>query len=78
MRILLTNDDGINAPGLAVLEDIAREISDDVWIAAPEEEQSGKGRAISLTHPVRTREVATRPGPWRARRPTASCWRRTI
>ena len=57
MRILLTNDDGINAPGLAVLEDIAREISDDVWIAAPEEEQSGKGRAISLTHPVRTREV---------------------
>ena len=57
MRILLTNDDGINAPGLAVLEDIAREISDDVWIAAPEEEQSGKGRAISLTHPIRTREV---------------------
>ncbi len=57
MRILLTNDDGINAPGLAVLEGIAREISDDIWIAAPEEEQSGKGRAISLTHPVRVRKV---------------------
>ena len=57
MKILLTNDDGINAPGLAVLEEIAREISDDIWIAAPEEEQSGKGRAISLTHPVRTRKV---------------------
>ena len=40
-----------------MLEDIAREISDDVWIAAPEEEQSDKGRAISLTHPIRTREV---------------------
>ncbi|MEZ5986241.1 MAG: 5'/3'-nucleotidase SurE, partial [Hyphomonas sp.] len=60
MRILLTNDDGINAPGLSVLEEIARELSDDIWIAAPEEEQSGKGRAISLTHPVRTRKVGAR------------------
>lgn len=57
MRILLTNDDGINAPGLSVLEEIARELSDDIWIAAPEEEQSGKGRAISLTQPVRVRKV---------------------
>jgi 5'-nucleotidase len=60
MKILLTNDDGINAPGLSVLEDIAREISDDIWIAAPEEEQSGKGRAISLTHPVRVRKVGAK------------------
>ncbi len=57
MRILLTNDDGIHAPGLAILESIARELSDDIWIAAPEEEQSGKGRAISLTQPVRVRKV---------------------
>jgi 5'-nucleotidase len=60
MRILLTNDDGINAAGLAVLEGIARELSDDIWIAAPEEEQSGKGRAISLTHPVRVRKVGAK------------------
>ena len=60
MRILLTNDDGINAPGLSVLEDIAKELSDDIWIAAPEEEQSGKGRAISLTQPVRTRKVGAK------------------
>ncbi len=60
MRILLTNDDGINAPGLAVLEDIAKELSDDIWIAAPEEEQSGKGRAISLTQPVRVRKVGAK------------------
>ena len=60
MRILLTNDDGINAPGLSVLEEIARELSDDIWIAAPEEEQSGKGRAISLTQPVRARKVGAR------------------
>lgn len=57
MRILLTNDDGINAPGLAILGSIARELSDDIWVAAPEEEQSGKGRAISLTQPVRVRKV---------------------
>lgn len=60
MRILLTNDDGINAPGLSVLEEIARQLSDDIWIAAPEEEQSGKGRAISLTHPVRARKVGAK------------------
>jgi 5'-nucleotidase len=60
MRILLTNDDGINAPGLSVLEEIAKELSDDIWIAAPEEEQSGKGRAISLTQPVRVRKVGAK------------------
>ncbi len=43
MRILLTNDDGVHAPGLAVLAEIARALSDDVWIVAPAEEQSGAG-----------------------------------
>lgn len=57
MRILLTNDDGIHAPGLSVLEDIARELSDDIWIVAPELEQSGQSRSITLTEPVRTRKV---------------------
>src|SRR5688572_30304806 len=41
MRILLTNDDGVNAAGLKVLETIARRFSDDIWIVAPTEEQSG-------------------------------------
>ena len=41
MRILLTNDDGIHAPGIASLERIARSLSDDVWIVAPETDQSG-------------------------------------
>ena len=43
MRILLTNDDGIHAPGLTVLEAIAATLSDDIWICAPAEEQSGAG-----------------------------------
>ncbi|MEL6830308.1 MAG: 5'/3'-nucleotidase SurE [Pseudomonadota bacterium] len=60
MRILLTNDDGINAPGLEVLEKIARDLTDDIWIVAPELEQSGKGRAISLTEFVRIRELDDR------------------
>ncbi len=57
MRILLTNDDGIHAPGLAVLEKIARDISEDVWVVAPEVEQSGKSRALTLTEPVRVRDA---------------------
>ena len=56
MRILLSNDDGIHAPGLAVLERIARTLSDDITIVAPIEEQSGKGRSLTLTEPVRLRD----------------------
>lgn len=58
MRILLTNDDGINAPGLYVLEKIAASLSDDIWICAPSEEQSGAGHSLSLTRPVRLRQHA--------------------
>jgi len=57
MKILLTNDDGINAPGLKVLETIARAVSDDITIVAPEVEQSGKSRAVTLTEPVRVRHL---------------------
>jgi 5'-nucleotidase len=56
MRILLTNDDGIFAPGLIVLEAIARQFSDDVWIVAPAEEQSGAGHSLTLSRPVRLRQ----------------------
>jgi 5'-nucleotidase len=46
-RILLSNDDGIHAPGLEVLEKIARTLSDDVWVVAPETEQSGASLVLS-------------------------------
>ncbi len=55
-RILLTNDDGIDAPGLAALEHIARSVSDDVWIVAPLTEQSGMSRALTLNAPLRVIE----------------------
>ncbi|KZY58282.1 5'/3'-nucleotidase SurE [Erythrobacter sp. HI0063] len=60
MKILLTNDDGVHAPGLEVLEAIAREFSDDIWICAPDEEQSGMGHALTLTRPVRLRQYGER------------------
>lgn len=60
MRILCTNDDGIHATGLAVLERIAREFTDDVWVIAPESEQSGASRALTLSAPIRVRQAAPR------------------
>lgn len=57
MRILLTNDDGVHAAGLAVLERIARRFSDDVWIVAPLTEQSGAGRSLTLHAPLRVKRL---------------------
>ena len=58
LRILVTNDDGIHAPGLKGLEEIAREISDLVWVVAPETEQSGASHSLSIAMPMRLREVS--------------------
>jgi 5'-nucleotidase len=60
MRILVTNDDGIHAPGLGVLEAIARELSDDVYVVAPESDQSGVSHSLSLNDPLRLREISPR------------------
>jgi 5'-nucleotidase len=60
MRILLTNDDGVHAEGLAALERIADRLSDDVWVAAPEHEQSGASRALTLSEPLRMRRLDAR------------------
>ena len=57
MRILLTNDDGIHAEGLAALERIARTLSDDVWVVAPETDQSGYAHSLSLSEPLRLRKL---------------------
>jgi len=56
VRILLTNDDGIQATGLAVLRRIAAEISDDVWVCAPDTEQSAASRGVSLHNPIRLKK----------------------
>jgi 5'-nucleotidase len=60
MRILVTNDDGIHSEGLDACAEIARALSDDVWIVAPEYDQSGVSHSLSLNDPLRLRPVAER------------------
>src|SRR6266702_531918 len=60
MRILVTNDDGINAPGLKVLEKVARSLSRDVWVVAPEVEQSGAAHSLTLRRPLQVRRLSPR------------------
>jgi 5'-nucleotidase len=57
MRILVTNDDGISASGLAALERIAAKLSKNIWVVAPEQEQSGAGHSLTLHLPVRVRKL---------------------
>jgi 5'-nucleotidase len=59
-RILISNDDGIASPGIAVLERIAGDLTDDVWVVAPEQEQSGASHSLTTRRPLRMREVAHR------------------
>ena len=59
-RILISNDDGVEAEGIAILERIARTLSDDVWVVAPSVEQSGAGHSLSLHKPLRIKKVAER------------------
>lgn len=60
MRILLTNDDGIHAPGLEVLEEIAAQLSSDVWVVAPDDEQSGASHSLTISDPLRMRQISER------------------
>jgi 5'-nucleotidase len=60
MRILITNDDGIEAAGLGVLQKIASELTDDVWTVAPETDQSGAAHSLTLHEPLRLRKLSER------------------
>src|SRR5262249_29168360 len=60
MRILVTNDDGIHSEGLDVCAEIGRALSDDVWVIAPEFDQSGVSHSLSLNDPLRLREIGER------------------
>ena len=57
-RILVTNDDGIHAPGIEALTRIARSLTDDVWIVAPESEQSATSHSLTLRRPLRVKRYA--------------------
>ncbi|MCI0598361.1 MAG: 5'/3'-nucleotidase SurE [Beijerinckiaceae bacterium] len=60
MRILITNDDGIHAPGLAVMERIAKTLSDDIFVVAPEHDQSGVAHSLTINDPLRLRKISER------------------
>ena len=63
MRILVTNDDGISAPGLAVAEEIAAELAGpdgEVWVVAPAFEQSGVAHCVSYVRPMRLEPLGPR------------------
>lgn len=59
-RILVSNDDGINAPGLKLLVKVARALCPDVWVVAPEVEQSGASHSLTIQRPLRIRKLAPR------------------
>lgn len=59
-RILVSNDDGIHAPGLKLLERVARSLSKDVWVVAPEAEQSGASHGLTLRRPLAIHKVGRR------------------
>lgn len=59
-RVVVTNDDGIDAPGLAQARAIAEEIAEEVWVIAPVGDQSGVGQGISMHHPLRLTRYDTR------------------
>ena len=60
MRILITNDDGIHAPGLKILENIAKTLTDDIYVVAPATDQSGVAHSLSLNDPLRLRTISDR------------------
>lgn len=60
MRILVTNDDGIGAEGMEHLKRIAEELSSDVWVVAPEKNQSGASHSMTLHEPLRVRQTNAR------------------
>src|SRR3954451_11958938 len=59
-RILISNDDGIESPGIKILEQIARELTDDVWVVAPDQEQSGASHSLTMRRPLRLDKVSER------------------
>ena len=55
-RVLIVNDDGIDGPGIVLLEKIVRRFTDDIWVIAPDEERSGAGHSMSTYHPIRVKQ----------------------
>ncbi|MDR0407121.1 MAG: 5'/3'-nucleotidase SurE [Holosporales bacterium] len=60
LRILVCNDDGIHAKGLKILERLAKDLSPDVWVVAPEFDSSGQSNSVTFNEPVKIQELSPR------------------
>ena len=60
MRILVCNDDGIDAPGLALLERVARRMTDDVWVVAPDAKRTAASGSITVARPLTMTKLGTK------------------
>ena len=59
-KVLLVNDDGIDALGFKILKSIAEEISDEIWVFAPKNDKSGAGRSITLRNDIKVKKRSNR------------------
>ncbi len=59
-RVLISNDDGIESPGLRTLVRIMEKLAAEVWVSAPESEQSAASHSLTLRRPLRIRKVSAR------------------
>jgi 5'-nucleotidase len=73
VNILVSNDDGILAPGISLLADACRAVG-QVTVVAPDREQSGTSHSLTLHRPLRPSAAMTAPSRWTALRPIACCW----
>lgn len=60
MRVLISNDDGVYAPGIAVLEKITASITSDIWVIAPENNQSAVAHSLSIKSPIKIHQISER------------------
>lgn len=77
-RILLVNDDGIDAPGIKLLEDVAQQLADEVWVVAPATDKSGVANSVSLREPVRVEQRGNVDMPCTVLRLIVSRWQSRI
>ena len=60
LRVLLTNDDGISASGLVLLEELLGPLVNELWVVAPQTDQSGTSHSLTLRQPLRVREMGSK------------------
>jgi len=74
VRVLVSNDDGVDAPGIRILAEGLRGAGHQVWVVAPDRDRSGASNSLTLDLPIRIRQLDERTIASTARPPTACTW----